>query len=466
MDNRSLEQIDRDTVFHASTHLKDHASGASLARIIDSGSGIRITDTRGNEFIDAFAGLYCVNVGYGRREIFEAIRHQAEKLVYYHTYVGHSNEAVIRLSEKVMAMAPEGMSKIYYGMSGSDANETQIKLVWFYNNILGREKKKKIISRHRGYHGSGLMTGSLTGLEVFHKAFDLPLPQVKHTAAAHYYRYAEPGMDEASFSRFCADELEALIEKEGADTVAAFIAEPVMGTGGIIPPPEGYWEAIQAVLKRYDVLLIADEVVTAFGRIGTPFGCHHYGIQPDLITVAKGLTSGYLPLSGVLVGEKVWRVLEQGSEQLGPIGHGWTYSGHALCAAAGIANLEIIERERLVDNARDTGAYFQQSLRDAFSNHPLVGEVRGIGLLAAVEFIADKATKRRFEPAAKVGVRISQACIDGGLIARAMPHGDILGFAPPLIVSREDVDEIVRRTLLAVNSVAESLEREKVWRAA
>lgn len=466
MDNRALEKIDRETVFHASTHLKDHASGASVARVIDRGSGIRIVDAGGKEFIDAFAGLYCVNVGYGRREIADAISRQAEKLAYYHTYVGHTNEAVIRLSEKVMAMAPSGMSKIYYGMSGSDANETQIKLVWFYNNILGREKKKKIISRHRGYHGSGLMTGSLTGLDVFHKAFDLPLPQVRHTVAAHYYRYADPGMDEEAFSRFCADELEALIEKEGADTVAAFIAEPVMGTGGIIPPPKGYWEAIQAVLKTYDVLLIADEVVTGFGRIGTPFGCDYYGIEPDLITVAKGLTSGYLPLSGVIVGDKVWRVLEQGSEQLGPIGHGWTYSGHALCAAAGIANLEIIEREHLVDNARDTGAYFQQALHAAFDGHPLVGEVRGVGLLAALEFIADKSTKQRFDPAAKVGVQISQTCIDNGLIARAMPHGDILGFAPPLVISRDEIDEVVARTRRAVDSVAEALERDKVWRAA
>jgi L-2,4-diaminobutyrate transaminase len=466
MDIRRLEEVDRRTVFHASTHLKDHASGASAARIIDSASGIRVIDAGGNEFIDAFAGLYCVNVGYGRREITQAIQRQAEKLAYYHTYVGHSNEAVIRLSEKVMAMAPKGMSKIYYGMSGSDANETQIKLVWFYNNILGRRKKKKIISRHRGYHGSGLMTGSLTGLEVFHNAFDLPLPQVRHTVAAHYYRYAEPGMSEEAFSNFCADELETLIEKEGADTVAAFIAEPVMGTGGIIPPPKGYWEAIQAVLKQYDVLLIADEVVTGFGRIGTPFGCELYAIEPDLITVAKGLTSGYLPLSGVIVGEKIWRVLEQGSEKLGPIGHGWTYSGHALCAAAGIANLEIIEREHLVENARDTGAYFQQAMHSAFDAHPLVGEVRGVGLLAALEFVADKKSRQRFEPAAKVGVRVSQACIDSGLIARAMPHGDILGFAPPLVINREQVDEVVARTRRAVDSVAETLERDKIWRAA
>lgn len=463
----SLEEIDRRTVFHASTHLKDHASGASGGpRIIESGSGIRIRDNAGNELIDAFAGLYCVNVGYGRKEISDAISAQAEKLAYYHTYVGYSNEPVIRLSERVLSMAPAGMSKIYYGMSGSDANETQIKLVWYYNNILGRANKKKIISRQRGYHGSGLMTGSLTGLEVFHTAFDLPMDRVLHTIAPHYYHGAEPGMSEEDFSAHCAGALDELIRREGPDTVAAFIAEPVMGTGGIILPPAGYWAAVQRVLREHDVLLIADEVVTGFGRLGTAFGSDFYGMRPDLITVAKGLTSGYLPLSGVIVGDRVWEVLEKGSEKLGPIGHGWTYSAHALCAAAGIANLEIIERENLIDNARDNGAYFQDALHAAFDEHPLVGEVRGEALLAALEFIADKGAKKRFEPGARVGSRVASACIDNGLIARAMPHGDILGFAPPLIVSSAEIDDIVDRTRRAVDKVAETLEQEKIWRAA
>jgi L-2,4-diaminobutyrate transaminase len=273
-------------------------------------------------------------------------------------------------------------------------------------------------------------------------------------------------MSEEAFSKHCADELEALIQAEGANTVAAFIAEPVMGTGGIIPSPAGYWEAVQPVLQKYDVLLIADEVVTGFGRIGTPFGCDYYGIRPDLITVAKGLTSGYLPLSGVLVGERVWEVLETGSDMLGPFGHGWTYSAHALCAAAGLENLAILERENLVDNARDTGAYFQQAMHAAFDEHPMVGEVRGVGLLAALEFVADKSSRQLFDPANKVGPRVSQACLDNGLIARAMPHGDILGFAPPLIIDRGEVDEVVARTRRAVDVVAEALEREKIWRAA
>lgn len=455
-----LESIDRRTVFHASTHLKDHAHGVSASRIIESGEGIVIRDRQGREFIDAFAGLYCVNVGYGRAEIAEAIHVQANKLAYYHTYVGHSNEPVIRLSERILSMAPEGMSKVYYGMSGSDANETQIKLVWYYNNVLGRPEKKKIISRQRGYHGSGIMTGSLTGLPLFHKAFDLPMPQVRHTITPHHYRAAPEGMSEREFSDYCAAELDALIEREDPGTVAAFIAEPVMGTGGIIPPPEGYWDAVQPILRKHDVLLIADEVVTGFGRLGSDFGSQHYAIRPDLITVAKGLTSGYLPLSGVIVGEKVWAVLEQGAEQLGAIGHGWTYSGHALGAAAALANLEIIEREGLTANARETGSYFQRRLRERLQGHALVGEVRGEGLLAAVEFMADGGRRQPFDAANKVGARVAAACLDEGLIARALPHGDILGFAPPLIIRPQEVDEVVERTARAVDKVTEALARE------
>ena len=454
-DNLSLEELDRQTVFHASTDLKAHASGAlGTPRIMDSGKGIHIRDNKGNELLDAFAGLYCVNVGYGRMEIADAIHAQAKKLAYYHTYVGHSSEVVIELSRRIIEMAPDGMSKVYYGMSGSDANETQIKLVWYYNNVLGCPQRRKIISRLRGYHGSGIMTGSLTGLPVFQSHFNLPVDTVRHTLTPHYYYGADEGMSEQEFSHFCAEELEKLILDEGPDTVAAFIGEPVMGTGGIIPPPEGYWPAIQSVLKKYDILLIADEVVTAFGRVGYDFGCERYGIEPDLITIAKGLTSGYLPLSGVIVGDKVWAVLEQGSEQFGPIGHGWTYSAHALAMAAGIANLDILEQEDIVANAMKTGIYFQQRMRETFADHPLVGEARGEGLLGALEFVADKAGKERFDASLKVGPRVAAACLEHGLIARAMPHGDILGFAPPLIVSPADIDQIIELTGKAVDKVA------------
>ncbi|PWC32843.1 aspartate aminotransferase family protein [Azospirillum sp. TSO35-2] len=452
-----LTAWDRDHFFHPSTHMAAHARGDTPTRVITGGDGVYITDRDGKRSLDAFAGLYCVNVGYGRREIADAIAEQAGKLAYYHAYVGHGSEPSITLAKMIVDRAPAGMSRVYFGLSGSDANETNIKLVWYYNNILGRPEKKKIISRWRGYHGSGVMTGSLTGLELFHKAFDLPRPPVLHTEAPYYFRRADRSMSEEQFSQHCADQLEAMILAEGPETVAAFIGEPVLGTGGIVPPPAGYWEKIQAVLNKHDILLIADEVVTGFGRLGSMFGSDHYGIKPDLITIAKGLTSAYAPLSGVIVGERVWKVLEKGSDQLGPIGHGWTYSAHPLCAAAGVANLELIDRLDLVTNARETGGYFRAALADALGGHRLVGEVRGEGMLAAVEFVADRDERRFFPAEAKVGPRLSAALLERGVIARAMPQGDILGFAPPLCLTREEADIVVSATAKAVKAVAAEL---------
>ena len=455
MDNLSndLETLDRAHMFHPSTHLAQFARGEAPSRIVTGGQGIYITDRDGKRSMDGFAGLYCVNIGYGRSEVANAIAEQAHKLAYYHAYVGHSNEPVIKLSERIVRKAGMGMSRVYYGLSGSDANETNIKLVWYYNNILGRPEKKKIISRQRGYHGSGVMTGSLTGLAAFHNAFDLPKPPVLHTSCPHAYWNAHEGESEAEFAQRCADELEALILAEGPDTVAAFIGEPAMGTGGLIPAPQGYWPAVQQVLAKYDILLIADEVVTAFGRTGQYFGSHTYDIKPDLITIAKGLTSAYLPLSGVIVGEKMWKVLEQGTDEMGPIGHGWTYSAHPVCAAAANANLDIVDGEDLTGNARNVGAYLQKRLHENFADHPMVGEVRGVGLMAALEFVADKGKKTRFEPSQTVGPKVSAACLEEGLIARAMPHGDILGFAPPLIISNEEVDQLVAMAKRAVDKV-------------
>jgi L-2,4-diaminobutyrate transaminase len=448
-----LEADDRAFVFHPSTHLEQHAQGASPCRIVEGGEGAFIRDRGGKRYLDAFAGLYCVNVGYGRQEIADAIHRQASELAYYHAYAGHSHEPVIELSRKIIERAPAGMSKVYYGLSGSDANETQVKLVWYMNNVLGRPEKKTIISRDRGYHGSGLMTGSLTGLPLFHKAFDLPLARVLHTRCPHYWKFAEDGESELDFSRRCAAELDEMIEREGPETVAAFIAEPAMGTGGLIPAPEGYWPAIQAVLKKHDVLLIADEVVTGFGRLGTWFGSQYYDMQPDLITVAKGLTSAYLPLSGVIVSEGVWQVLEDGAKEIGVLGHGWTYSAHPTCVAAALKNLEIIEREGLLGNVQEVGPYLLGALRDALADHPMVGEVRGVGMLAAVEFVKDKAGKRFFEPQGKVGTAVASACAGRGMIARAMPHGDILGFAPPLTLRRDEADRIAAITRDAVDAV-------------
>lgn len=461
IDIARIGEMDRRSVLHPFTQLKDFASGKmGDPTIVETGKGIRIQDAQGRQLIDGFAGLYCVNVGYGRTEVAEAIARQAYRLAYYHSYAAHTTNELAILSDRLVKMAPGKMSRVFYGMSGSDANETQAKLVWYYNNLRGKPAKKKIISRQRGYHGCSVVSGSMTGMSFYHDHMDLPLPQVVHTGVPHHYWGADPGETEREFSARRAAELDRLIENLGPDTVGAFIGEPVLGTGGITPPPEGYWQAIQAVLKKHDVLLIADEVITGFGRTGSMFGSQHYGMEPDLITIAKGLTSAYFPLSGALVGEKVYAVMEEAADRVGAFSHGYTYSGHPIGAAAANAVLDIVEKEDLPGNARQVGAYFQERLKATFSQLPIVGEVRGVGLMGAVEFVANRESKIHFDPALKVGARVSKAARDRGLIARAMPHGDILGFAPPLVITREEVDELVSIAEAAVRSVMDELVRD------
>lgn len=452
-----LEALDRANFLHASSDIKGHATGVTPTRVIETAKGVYITDQKGRTSLDAFAGLYCVNIGYGRTEVADAISEQAHKLAFYHSYVGHGTEVSIRLAAKIIELAPDHMSRVYFGLSGSDANETNIKLVWYMNNVLGRPEKKKVISRDRGYHGSGLMTGSLTGLPLFHKAFDLPFDQVLHTQCPHYWKYAEDGQTELEFSKSCADKLEQMILAEGPETVAAFIGEPLLGTGGLIPPPEGYWAEIQKILTKYDIMLIADEVVTGFGRLGCWFGSDYYGMKPDIITVAKGLTSAYAPLSASILSERVVEILDKGSDTFGPLGHGWTYSAHPVCAAAGLANLKVLEDDKMIENVRTVGAYFQDQLRSAFSDHPMVGEVRGDGMLAALEFVADRQTKTFFDPSLKVSAQVAATSLEQGVIARAMPHGDILGFAPPLCITKEEIDIVIGSVGKALDSVHSGL---------
>ncbi len=468
-DFKHLEQADQKHVLHPFVHLKDYDAGKLGApRIVTGGKGIKITDQHGTEVIDAFSGLYCVNIGYGRKEVADAIAEQAHTLAYAHTYTPQSNEPLIKLSERLAKMAPGngGMERTFYGMSGSDANETQVKLVWYYQNVMGRPEKKKIISRHRGYHGSTVISGSLTGIPVYHKLFDQPYGPIRHTGEPHYYWGAEPSESELDFSKRRARELEELILEEGPDTVGGFIGEPALGTGGLVPPPEGYWEEIQKVLKKYDILLISDEVVTGFGRTGEMFGSSKYGITPDLITVAKGLTSAYVPLSGAIVSKKVSDVLKAGSDKAGMFSHGYTYTGHALGAAAANAVLDVVENEDLPGNARTTGEYFQNKLKETFADHPMVGEVRGVGLMAAVEFVADKDSKTAFDLDLKVAPKVSSAALENGVIVRAMPNQSAIGFAPPLIVDKADVDDIIDRVKRAVDSVTDELVKDKVWKAA
>ena len=455
--NDNLSEWDRDYFFHPSTHLAQHARGEAPSRIITSGEGVYIFDRDGNKFLDGFAGLYCVNIGYGRTEVSDAIAKQAKELSYYHSYVGHGTEASITLSKMVIDRAPNNMSKVYFGLGGSDANETNIKLVWYYNNILNRPKKKKIISRWRGYHGSGLISGSLTGLPMFHSKFDLPLDRILHTVTPHFLRRPNISMNEADFTNYCVDSLKKLIDKEGADTIAAFIGEPILGTGGIIPPPKGYWDKIQTVLEENDIMFIADEVVTGFGRLGSMFGSDHYNLRPDIITIAKGLTSAYAPLSGSILSKKIWKVLEQGTDENGPIGHGWTYSAHPISAAAGVANLKLVDKMNLISNVNEVGKYLLAELQNAFSSHPIVGEVRGDGMLASLEFLEDKDSLKFFDPSKKIGMQVSSNLLKESIIGRAMPHGDILGLAPPLCLNKSEVDIIISGLKKSIDTVYSSI---------
>ena len=452
--NDQLAKWDRENFMHPSTHLAQFARGEAPQRIVTTAEGCHITDRDGNRLLDGFAGLYCVNVGYGRKEIIEAIADQARELAYFHAYAGHGTEASITLSKMVMDRAPDHMARVYFGLGGSDANDTNVKLIWYYNNILGRPEKKKIISRWRAYHGSGLISGSLTGLPLFHAKFDLPLGGIVHTEAPYFYRRPDASMSEADFTAHLIADLEATIAREGADTIAAFIAEPMLGTGGIVPPPAGYWEGVQAVLKKHDILLIADEVVTGFGRLGSMFGSGHYGLKPDIMTIAKGLTSAYAPLSGSIIGQDVWKVLERGTDENGLFGHGWTYSAHPIGAAAGVANLKLIDDLGLVENAGTVGAYLNQVMAEAVGNHPNVGEVRGEGMLCAVELVGDRETRAGFDAApGATTAQVVAAMGRRGVIARVMPGGDIIGFAPPLCLSRAEADTLAGVTAEALAEV-------------
>jgi len=450
-----VEDLDRRFVFHPFTQLADHAR--SDAPVIVEGEGVTVRDSQGRSYLDAMAGLWCVNVGYGRAEIAEALREEALRLGYYHAFSSMATDLPAQLAERVLELYPVPMSKVFFGSSGSDANDTQVKLVWYYNNVLGRPKKKKIVARRRGYHGVTVMSASLTGLDSLHAGFDLPLPMVRHTTAPYRLWEAEPGMSDEAFAQKLADDLERLIVAEGPETVAAFIGEPLQGAGGVIVPPRTYWERVQEVLRAYDVLLVADEVITGFGRLGRWFGAEAFAIEPDLVTVAKGITSAYVPLSGCLVSERVWSVLVEGSGQLGPFGHGYTYTAHPLAAAAALANLGVLEREGLVERAAALGERLHARLHEAFDDHPLVAEVRGMGLIAAVELVAEKSPPVAFDPSLRVGPRVYRRCLELGLITRALPLSDTIAFSPPFVVTEAELDRMVAIARRAVDEVAAEL---------
>jgi L-2,4-diaminobutyrate transaminase len=460
--NYTLEEMDRQSLFHPLTSIATHMKSGPL--IVNQGQGVRIRDHKGRELIDCGAGLWCVNIGYGRSEIAEAAREAIENLNYYHLFGSASTEPIIRLADRILALfrdhAGAGhLARVFFGCSGSDANDTNVKLVRYYNNLRGRPAKKKIIGRHGGYHGLTCASGSLTGIPAYHKAWDLPLEGFLHTSCPHFYRFAEPGESEAAFCDRMLADLEALIEREGADTIAAFIAEPIMGTGGVLLPPAGYFERVQEVLERHDILFVVDEVITGFGRTGQWFATGLYELKPDIVTLAKGLTSAYFPLSASVISSRIWEVLERASPEYGPVMHGFTYSGHPVGGAIGLANLEIMAKEGMIENAARVGPYLLGRLRETVGDHPYIGDVRGVGLILAVEFMADPGRRRPFDPAANVHRIVAAKGLEHGLMIRPLPFIEVLPFSPPLCITEAECDLVVERFARALDAATPELRR-------
>jgi 4-aminobutyrate--pyruvate transaminase len=446
-------------VLHPYTDAKAHLRNGPL--VISRGKGVRVYDDQGKEYIEALAGLWCAALGFDNERLVQAAANQMRKLPFYHSFTAKSHEPMIDLAEMLIERAPVPMSKVFFANSGSEANDSAIKIVWYMNNALGRPRKKKIISRLKAYHGITLAAASLTGLPANHKLFDLPLPGFLHVSTPHHYHGAQPGESEEDFATRLAEELEAKILAEGPETVAAFWAEPVMGAGGVIVPPATYFEKIQAVLRKYDVLFVADEVICGFGRTGNYWGCQTFGIRPDILVCAKALSSSYLPISAVMVNEAVFQAIAEGSSTIGTWGHGFTYSGHPVAAAVAIEALKIYDEIGLIDHVRQVGPYLQSELRRRFADHPLVGEVRGVGMVAAIELVEDKATRKNFDPARKVGPRLLKHGEEHGVILRAMIN-DSIGFAPPLVITKEEVDEMLDRVAKALDGLAVELRRESL----
>ncbi|MBN9563553.1 MAG: aspartate aminotransferase family protein [Alphaproteobacteria bacterium] len=446
-------------VLHPYTDLQAHQEVGPL--VITRGKGVRVWDETGKEYIESVAGLWCAALGFDNERLVQAAVTQMRKLPFYHAFTAKSHEPMIELAEMLVQRAPVPMSKAFFANSGSEANDSAIKMIWYFNNALGRTAKKKIIGRIKGYHGITLASASITGLPANHRSFDVPLPGFVHTMTPHYYHQGQPGETEEAFATRCADELEKLILAEGPDTVAAMWAEPIMGAGGVIVPPRGYFEKIQAVLRKYDVLLVADEVICGFFRTGAYWGSQTLNIEPDILTCAKALSSSFLPISAVMVNDRVFQALAKESHEIGTFGHGFTYSGHPVPAAVAVETLKIYDELNMGDHVGQVGPYLQKELRRRFADHPLVGEVRGVGLIAAVEFVADKATHTNFDPKAKVGARLNKLVEEHGVIGRVVA-GDSLCFSPPLVITEPEIDEMLDRIGRAVDELSVQLRREQI----
>ncbi|RSZ33846.1 MULTISPECIES: aminotransferase [unclassified Variovorax] len=432
------------------THLHSYTNLAALPQtpplVIVEGDGIHVVDEKGKRYLEAMSGLWCASLGFSNKRLAEAGAKALNTLPYYHTFNQRTNVAVADLAERLLALAPAPMARVFFANSGSEANDSAVKMVWYYHNAIGQPERKKIIARRNAYHGVTVAAASMGGLDGNHRDFDLPIATAParflHVDCPHHYRYAEPGETEQDFSTRLAQQLEQTILAEGPQTVAAFIAEPVMGAGGVLVPPAGYFEKVQAVLRKYGVLMIADEVICGFGRTGNMFGSTTFGIQPDILSCAKALSSGYVPISAVMVNEKVHSAIAANSGKLGSFGHGYTYSGHPVACAVALETLKVYEDERIVDHVREIAPAFQAGLR-AFAERPWVGNVRGVGMIGAIELMADKAARTPFAAERKAGYRFAALALEEGLIVRAM--GDSIGLCPPLIITRAELDDLFAR---------------------
>jgi 4-aminobutyrate--pyruvate transaminase len=453
MADTSLARKDIAYNLHPYTDLAAHEKRGPL--VITRGEGIYVWDTEGRRYIEGLAGLWCTSLGFSEKRLVEAATRQLSKLPFSHTFAHRSTEPVIELAERLISIAPESMAKVYFVNSGSEAVDTAMKLIWYYNNARRRPQKKKIISRQRGYHGVTIASGSLTGLPFVHNDFDLPIARVLHTDAPHYYRGAQPNEPEEQFADRLARNLEKLILEQGPDTVAAFIAEPVMGAGGVLVPPRTYFEKVQQVLRRYDVLMIADEVICGFGRTGNMWGSQTYDIVPDMVTCAKALSSAYLPIGAVMISQPIYEALVEQSRKHGVFGTGNTYGGHPVSAAAALETLKIYQERDIVGYVRRIAPHFQARVK-ALAAHRLVGDARGVGLIGGIEIVADKASKRAFPPEAKAAAAVAAKALDRGLIVRQLP-GDCVGICPPLVISEQEIDDLFERLTGALDDALAAL---------
>jgi 4-aminobutyrate--pyruvate transaminase len=453
--NRSpLHDMDARALVHQQTDLDDHQRNGGV--IIARGEGVWVWDLEGRRYLEAMAGLWSASLGFSEPRLAKAAYDQMMVLPFYHTFFGKGHGPAAELAEKLLALAPVPMARVLFQCSGSEANDAAIKLLWYVNAVRGRAEKRKLIGRVRGYHGNTVATASLSGQPHMHAGFGLPLDGFLHAANPNYYRFAEDGESEEAFSARLAGELEAQILAEGPETIAAMFVEPVQGGGGAITPPRGYFEAIQPILKRHDILLVVDEVICGFGRTGSLWGSQTYGLQPDMITCAKQLSAAYQPISALMISETIHEALLEGSRAYGSFGHGFTYGGHPVACAVALETLRIYQEDDILGHVRRVSPTFLAAL-EGVRDHPLVGDVRGVGLIAGVELMLDTARKIPFPASARAGAVVERACLETGLIVRAI--GDRIAFTPPLIITEEEVLELFGRFRAGLDRAAERLDR-------